>query len=39
MYYEGKYININGWLVDELRSWCCIYILICVDCQGIKEIY
>ena len=32
MYYEGKYININGGLVDELCSWCCIYILICVDC-------
>lgn len=27
MYYEGKYININGWLVDELCSWCCIYIV------------
>ena len=37
MYYEGKYININGWLVDELRSWCCIYILICVDCQALKK--
>ena len=32
MYDEGKCININYWLVDVFRSWCCIYILICIDC-------
>ena len=32
MYYEGKYININDWLVDGFCSWCCIHILICVGC-------